>query len=113
MKVRENVTIGRRVMERTQVHGRNYYIQCSKSNNSISRQPELWFMCFAHHLMVIYFGVKFCENMSNSFIVMERTWQTTDGQTLKISDGITIPRHLYGRGIIRIDDSNVTLNFIF
>ena len=24
-------------------------------------KPELWFMCSAHHLMVLYIGAKFCE----------------------------------------------------
>ena len=36
-------------------------------------KPELWFMCFAHCLMVLYIAVKFCENVSNGIRVMERT----------------------------------------
>ena len=36
-------------------------------------KPELWFMCFALLLMVLYICVKFCENIKNSIRVMERT----------------------------------------
>ena len=53
-------------------------------------------MCSAHCLMMVYTGVKFRENISNGFRVMERTRNyevLTDGQTagrtLRISDGIT------------------------
>ena len=38
VKVRENITNGIRVMERTQVHGRIGHVQCSKGNNSKSMQ---------------------------------------------------------------------------
>ena len=38
VKFRENITNGVRVMEWTPVHGRNGYVQCSKVNNSKSRQ---------------------------------------------------------------------------
>ena len=51
---RENITKGIRVMERTRVHGRNGYVQCSKGNNSVSGQTKLWFMCSKHRLMVVY-----------------------------------------------------------
>ena len=34
---------------------------------------EFWFLCSAHHIMVIYIGIKFQENISNSFQVIERT----------------------------------------
>ena len=73
VKFRENITNGIRVMERTRVPGRNGYVQCSKGNNSISRQSELRFMCSTYRLMVVYIGVKFRENISNGFRVMERT----------------------------------------
>ena len=42
--------------------------------------------------MVVYIGVKFYENISNGFKVMERTRNyevLTDGRTLEISEGIT------------------------
>ena len=55
-------------------------------------KPELWFMCSAHRLMVLYIAVKFRENISNGIRVMERTRNhkaLMDGLILKISDGIT------------------------
>ena len=36
-------------------------------------KPELWFMSSARHLMVLNVCVKFHENMSSRFKVMERT----------------------------------------
>ena len=33
---------------------------------------ELWFLCSAHHIMVIHICMKFQENISNSFQVTER-----------------------------------------
>ena len=35
---------------------------------------ELWFLCSAHHIVVIYICVKFQENISNSFQVTEQTY---------------------------------------
>ena len=37
------------------------------------RKPELWFLCSACGLMVFNVCVKFHENMSGGFKVMERT----------------------------------------
>ena len=34
---------------------------------------DLWFLCSAHHIMVIYTCIKFQENISNSFQVTEQT----------------------------------------
>ena len=59
--------------EWTGVHGRNDYIQCLKGNNTKSKQSELWFMCSACCLMVLCICIKFCENVTNSIRVMERT----------------------------------------
>ena len=36
-------------------------------------KSELWFLCPAHRLMVLNICVKFHENMSGDFKVMERT----------------------------------------
>ena len=36
-------------------------------------KPELWFLCSAYHLMVFIVCVKFHENMSSGFKVMEQT----------------------------------------
>ena len=35
---------------------------------------ELWFLCSAHHIMVIYIYIKLQENISNSFYVTEWTY---------------------------------------
>ena len=55
-------------------------------------KPELWFMCSAHHLIVLYICVKFGESISESIRVEKRTQMMEvlmDRQTLKILDGIT------------------------
>ena len=36
-------------------------------------KPELWFMCSAHSLIVLYICVKFDENISDGIRVMEQT----------------------------------------
>ena len=36
-------------------------------------KPELWFLCSERRLMVFNFCVKFPENVSSGFKVMERT----------------------------------------
>ena len=36
-------------------------------------KPELWFMCYARRFMMFIICVKFHENMSSRFKVMERT----------------------------------------
>ena len=51
-------------------HENCYHI---KGNNSKSRKPELRFMSSARRLMVFNVCVKFHENMSSGFKVMERT----------------------------------------
>ena len=38
-----------------------------------SGTSELWFLCSAHHIMVIYICIKFQENISNSFQVTKQT----------------------------------------
>ena len=79
MKFCENITSGIRVMERTKVHGRNGYIQCSKGNNSRVSKPELWFMCSAHCLMVLYIlmwsFMKISQMVWSGHKIMKR-WQT-------------------------------------
>ena len=34
---------------------------------------ELWFLCSAHHIIVVYICIKFQENISNGFQVTEWT----------------------------------------
>ena len=66
-KFHQNIKNGFQLTGQTLVHGRNGYVQCSKGNNSKSRQPELQFMCSACRLIVFYICVKFCESILNSF----------------------------------------------
>ena len=76
VKFHENITNGIRVKERTLVHGKNslfQYLYCSKGCNSKSRLTELWFLCSACHLMMLYICERFHENILISTRVMERT----------------------------------------
>ena len=74
-----------------------YMVEMARFNVQRARtpkigKPELGFMCSACRLIVLYFCVKFGENISDSIRVMERTQimeVLMDGRTLKISDGIT------------------------
>ena len=59
-------------------------------------KPELWFMCSAHQLIVLYICVKFGENISHGIRVTD--WKCmievltdgwTDRWTLNILNGIT------------------------
>ena len=34
---------------------------------------ELWFLCFAHHVIMLHICIKFQENISNSFQATEIT----------------------------------------
>ena len=73
----------------------NGYVQCSKG------KQELPFMCSALCLMVVYIGMKFCENISNGFRVLQRTQNyevLTDGWTgtQNFRRYNIIPRHLCG-----------------
>ena len=70
-------------------------------------------MCSARRLKVLYIGVKFRENISNSFRVMERTRnyealtdERTDGRTDTKNFGRynIIPRHFLWRGINSVQD---------
>ena len=40
VKFRENISNGFQLTERTRIHGRNGYVQCSNGNNSKSRQSS-------------------------------------------------------------------------
>ena len=54
-----NITNGIRLTERT--HGRNGYVQ--RPITPKVGKAELWFMCSAHCLMVLYIEVKIRENI--------------------------------------------------
>ena len=105
-KFHKNILNGFQLTERTQVHGRNGYVQSIITPKA--GKPELRFMCSACRLIVLYICVKFCENIQQAQVhrvkfgehildairVMERTQmmeEPTDGlrgrRTLKISEG--------------------------
>ena len=51
MKFPENISNGFQLTERTRVHGRNGYVQCSGCNNSKSRQTKVTvhMFCMSSH----------------------------------------------------------------
>ena len=69
-------------------------------------KPELWFMFSAHRLMVFNICVKFHENMSSDFKVMERTGKLltdthTHTHTHRKDENYILPWHTsYAGGII-------------
>ena len=67
-------------------------------------KPELRFMCSAHRLMVFNVCVKFHENMSSGFKVMEWTRKLltdTDTHTQRKNENIIPPWHTsYAGGIM-------------
>ena len=70
-----NISNGFQLIERTCVHGRNGYVQCSKGN-AITRnvgKPELRLIGSVCGLMVLFICVKVRENITNCIRVMERT----------------------------------------
>ena len=48
-----------------------YYVQSAIINKVC--KPELWFLSFAHPIIVLYICMKFHENISNNFEDIERT----------------------------------------
>ena len=50
-----------------------------------AKREELWFLWSVHHLMMLYISIKFHENISNDFQVVERT-QFSDRQTDRRAD---------------------------
>ena len=68
VKFHENVSSGFKVMERTRK-----IVYTKRAITLKVDEPELRFMCSACRLMVFNVCVKFHENMSSGFKVMERT----------------------------------------
>ena len=68
VKFHENVSSGFKVMERTRK-----IVNTKRAITPKVGKSELRFMCSARHLMVFNVCVKFHENMSSGFKVMERT----------------------------------------
>ena len=80
VKFHENVSSGFKVMERTPK-----IVNTQRAITKKVEEPELRFMCSARLLMVFKVCVKFHENMSSGFKVMERTRKllTHKGSLLK------------------------------
>ena len=71
VKFHENISSGFKVIERTRK-----LLKIVNTQREITpkvENPVLRFMCSAHRLMVFNVCVKFHENMSSGFKVMERT----------------------------------------
>ena len=68
MKFHENMASGFKVMERTQK-----IVNTQRAITQKVEKTELRFMCSARRLMVFKVCVKFHENMSSGFKVIERT----------------------------------------
>ena len=77
VKFHENVSSGFKVMERTRK-----IVNTKRAITQKADEPELRFMCSARRLMVFNVCVKFHENMSSGFKVMEgpRKFLTHKGQ---------------------------------
>ena len=73
VKFHENMSSDFKVMERT----RKLLTDTQRAITPKIGKPELWFMCSARRLMVFKVCVKFHENMSCDFKVMERTRKLT------------------------------------
>ena len=68
VKFHENMSSGFKVMERTRK-----IVNTQREITPKVENPELRFICSARRLMVFNVCVKFHENMSSCFKVMERT----------------------------------------
>ena len=74
-KFHNNILKSFQLTEQIPVHGRNGYLQCSKGNNSKSRQTRImvYVFCMLSHSVLHTFYVKFRENISDGIRVMEWT----------------------------------------
>ena len=70
VKFHENMSSGFKVMERTR---KLLIVNTQRAITPKVDKPELRFMCSARRLMVFNVCVKFHENMSSGFKVIERT----------------------------------------
>ena len=99
---RENITNGIRIMERTQVHGRNGYVQCSKGNNSKSRQTRVMVhvFCTSSHSALHCRGVSWKYLKRNQIYGADKKLWSADGRTQNFGRYNIIPRHFLWRSII-------------
>ena len=98
VKLHENMSSGFKVMERTRK-----IVNAQRAITQKVEKPELRFMCSARRIMVINVCVKFHENMSSGFKVMERTRKLltdTHTHTHREDENIIPPWHTsYAGGI--------------
>ena len=102
VKFHENMSSGFKVIERTRK-----LLKIVNTKREITpkvENPELRSMCSAHRLMVFNVCVKFHENMSSGFKVMERTRKLlTDTHTHTHTHTHTEKtKTLYPHGILRM-----------
>ena len=108
VKFHENMSSGFKVMERTRK-----IVNTQRAITQKVEKPELRFLCSARRLMVFNVCVKFHENMSIGFKVMERTRKLltdthTHTHTHRKDKNIIPPWHTsYAGGIISIVIKNV------
>ena len=84
MKFHEGTFNGFWVTERTRPYRKIYYFQFQRAITPKIHNPELRLLRSARRLMLLYICVQFHENISNGFLVTERTRfcdRQTDGQT--------------------------------
>ena len=74
-KFHENTSNGFQLTEWTQVHARNVYVQCSKVNNSKSRQTRVKVqeLCSSSHQALNFWCVKFHQNIWKGFQMTKQT----------------------------------------
>ena len=73
VKFHENMSNGFKVMQRTRNAEDTKIVNTQRAITPKVGKPELRFMCSACRLMVFNVCVKFHENMSSGFKVMQRT----------------------------------------
>ena len=84
MKFHENISNNFLDIKQTHVYGGNGHFQYSKGNNSKSRKTRVMVHMFCMSSYGVKICVKFHENMSSRFKVMERTQKLlTDTHTKK------------------------------
>ena len=96
MKFHENISNDFEDIECTHVYGGNGHFQYSKSNNSKSRKTRVTVHVFCMSSHRVNICVKFHENMSSDFKVLERTQKLlTDTHTQKRKLHVYTPLHAY------------------
>ena len=81
VKFHENILNGFEVTERTRACGKIAIFQCSKAITRKECNPELWFLCSAHRLILLNICLKFHENISNGLELRSGQGFVTDRLT--------------------------------